>query len=341
LPIADGHPPSHFSLQEIAMRCHVHWITTIVSLVLGVGGAALVQAQPADPSPEQQQAEQAIRTAAETYIKALEAGDISTLLDLWTPDGDVVDEFGNSTPAADMVRQAAAARVNAASQGQPLPKVEITNNRIRFITPDVAIEDGTAGTADSSSPALGRFTAIWVKQQDRWRLASLREVRIAPPVAQNLDDLAWMVGKWEGAAGDVKFHIDTHWNDRHTYLIRDLTVTVGDKTLVNGQQRIGIDPLDGQIKSWMHDTDGGHGEGTWTRHGNTWIVQATGVTADGRRTTGTNLYRQDGENGLIWKSIGATSGGQPVPDFEIKLVRSAAAPGSDARNSETNPPAAK
>lgn len=316
------------------MRCHELVITTIVGLVLGVCGGASALAQPAAQSPENEQAVKAIRAAAEAYVKALESGDVKALLEMWTPDGDVVDEFGNSTPAAEMVRQAAAARIDAASQGHARPKVEIKNSRVRFVTPDVAVEDGTAGSADNSIPTLGRFTAIWVKQNDQWRLASLREVRVTGAAAQNLDELAWMIGQWDGSAGDIRFQITTNWNEKHTYLIRDLKVTAGDKTLVNGQQRIGIDPLDGQIKSWMHDTDGGHGEGTWTRHGNAWVVQATGVTADGRRTTGTNLYQPDGENALIWKSVGATSAGQPVPDFEIKLQRAGAAAATGAGNNQ-------
>jgi hypothetical protein len=100
-------------------------------------------------------------------------------------------------------------------------------------------------------------------------------------------------------------------------------VTHDGRTILNGRQRIGIDPLDGRIKSWMHDDDGGHGEGVWTRQGDAWIVQAVGVTPEGKQTTATNVYRREGNDKMIWKSTGAFADGQPMADFEVTLSRAA------------------
>ena len=301
------------------MRCrYSSRITMIVAVcLLAVGSRAQ-----ADEAAERAQAEQAIRAAAKQYTEALRQGDAAAMLALWAEGGDVVDEFGNATPAKEVVEREAAARA-AAGAGDPAATVKVVDNGLRFITPDVAIEDGKVEVVRGgvSSPITGRFTAVWVKQADGWRLASLREVRLAATPAGELEALDWMVGDWKGQAGPATFEISAHWNDKHTYLIRDLVVTHDGKTLLNGQQRIGIDPLDGKIKSWMHDADGGHGEGTWTHHGNAWVVQATGVSPEGRQTTGTNVYQQDGPNRFVWKSTGATADGQPTPDFEIALER--------------------
>ena len=73
----------------------------------------------------------------------------------------------------------------------------------------------------------------------------------------------------------------------------------------------------------MHDDDGGHGQGLWTRKGDAWIVQAVGVTPEGRQTSGTNVYRREGKDKMIWKSTGAFADGQPLPDFEVTLTRTA------------------
>jgi len=288
-----------------------------------VGGASSSAAQAADHKA----AEEAIRTAAAKYVDALAAGDSQTLLSMWAEGGDVVDPLGNSRPATEVVPKAAAARVEAAGNGQAsgaTPK--LIDNSIRFVTDDVAIEDGhvEANGADGTA-RQGRFTAIWVKQDNQWKLASLREVSLQEHPGATLNGLDWMVGNWHGESGGAKFDVSAHWNERHTFLIRDLTVTVDDKALVNGQQRIGIDPASGQIRSWMHDHDGGHGEGVWTKHGDAWVVQATGVTPDGRRTTGTNIYKPDGKDKFSWKSIGATAAGQAMPDFEIQLERTQSA----------------
>lgn len=272
-------------------------------------------------------AEEAIRTAATKYVGALAAGDSQAMLGMWAEGGDVVDPQGNSRPATEVIPKVAAARIDAAANGQAsgtTPK--IIDNSIRFITDGVAIEDGRVEASGANGTSRqGRFTAIWVKQDDNWKLASLRDVHLQEHPGDSLGSLDWMVGNWRGESSGAKFEVSTHWNEKHTFLIRDLIVTVDGKTLVNGQQRIGIDPASGQIRSWMHDHDGGHGEGVWTKHGEAWVVQAAGVTADGRRTTGTNIYKLDGSDKFSWKSIGATASGQAMPDFEIQLERTGSA----------------
>lgn len=285
--------------------------------------AAAGQSVHADEAADRTQAEQAIREASRQYTDALKRGDAAAMLDMWAEGGDIVDEFGNSTPAQDVIQRETAAR-SAAVNVDPTAKIEVVDNALRFITPDVAIEDGKVEVKRDgieSSPLHGRFTAIWVKQGDNWRLASLREVHLVAPPTNDLEALDWLVGEWKGEAGEATFQISAKWNEKHTYLIRELVVTHGGKTVLNGQQRIGIDPLDGQIKSWMYDADGGHGEGVWTRHGDSWVVHATGVSPDGHRTTGTNIYRPSGANRFTWKSTGATADGHSVPDFEMTLDR--------------------
>ena len=42
---------------------------------------------------------------------------------------------------------------------------------------------------------------------------------------------------------------------------------------LEGTQVIGWDPAAGTIRSWMFDSDGGFGEGTWSKKDNSWIVK--------------------------------------------------------------------
>ena len=73
----------------------------------------------------------------------------------------------------------------------------------------------------------------------------------------------------------------------------------------------------------VFDTDGGHGEGIWTKVGNTWVVQATGVLASGRQTVSTNVYTPLDENSFQWKSVAAAGAEQQRGGLDIKLVRKA------------------
>lgn len=291
--------------------------------------AALLLSTPAAHSADSEthkQDEQAIRAAAKQYVEALARGDAKTMHALWLPDGDVVDEFGRVTLARDVIDQEAKPRQAIPADDEAGSRIHLIDSSIRFLTSDVAIEDGRVEVAPADKgqpPPRGRFAAIWVKNDGQWRLANLRETRMPETTSDDLAGLDGMVGQWTGQVDKARFDISTRWNEKHTFLERDLTVTHEGKVVLSGAQRIGIDPLDGQIKSWMHDSDGGHGEGDWTKHGDAWVVHATGVSPDGRRTVGTNVYTFDGKNQITWKSTGAFADGRPMPDFEITLERTA------------------
>jgi uncharacterized protein (TIGR02246 family) len=285
--------------------------------------AAAPVARSAD-DPARKRDEQAIRAAARQYVEALKHGDPKALLALWVPDGDIVDEFGRARPAREVIASDAKARAATTDKAGAGSSVNLTQSSIRFLTPQVAIEDGTVEVTPGDkqrSPSRGRFLAMWVKGDGGWRLASLREARVQPTTADDLAGLDGMVGDWVGQLDKTRFDVSAHWNDKRTFLLRDLTVTHDGKIVTKALQRIGIDPLDGKIKSWMHDADGGHGEGQWTRHGDTWVVQATGVMPDGRQTSATNVYAYAVKNRLSWKSTAGFSGGQKMPDFEVTLQR--------------------
>ena len=59
---------------------------------------------------------------------------------------------------------------------------------------------------------------------------------------------------------------------------------------LEGTQVIGWDPAAGTIRSWMFDSDGGFGEGTWSKKDNSWIVKFNQVLPDGRKASATNIY---------------------------------------------------
>ena len=87
-----------------------------------------------------------------------------------------------------------------------------------------------------------------------------------------------------------------------------------------------LGPAAGTIRSWMFDSDGGFGEGTWSKHGDTWVVKFNQVLADGRKASATNVYKMVDGNTFTWKSIGRKLDGQFLDNIdEVKMVRKAAA----------------
>lgn len=299
------------------------WRTILaVAALVSAANASLLTAQDA---AARQQDEQAIRQTASDYLAAVARGDAKALAEFWAADGDMVDESGHSISARQLIAQATQAEGAAAG-----PEVTLTDTKIRFLTADVAIEDGTSEVARpgaKGSAVAGRFMAVWVKLDGKWRLASLREARAqAAPVAARLAALDGLAGQWSGISGDTVFEVSAHWNAAHTYLVREMATLRDGKTIFSGSQRIGWDPLSGTIKSWVFDSGGGRGEGTWTQSGDGWTVHSTHILPDGDQTTSNSTYSLDGENKLIWKSTVTLPGGRTLPESVIELERKAASP---------------
>jgi uncharacterized protein (TIGR02246 family) len=290
------------------------WIGLGIFLTFSAPTAA--QQQPAPPSAD----EQAIRQAARDYLAALARGDAKVLAESWTADGDFIDEQGRTRPASELIAEAG----RSVPQGER-PEIKLIDTKIRFLSGDVAIEDGTSEVTragSSAAPVRGRFAAIWVRQNNRWRLASLREAAL-PPAGEHgqLSDLQWMVGVWLAETDDTKLEVTARWNTSGTFLLRDLKIIRQDKVVFQGSQRIGWDPIAHRLKSWIFDSDGGYGEGTWTKEGNRFLVQTNGVLPDGRQTSATHAIVYDGKDRFTWTSSSARVHGESAPGLEITFVR--------------------
>lgn len=271
---------------------------------------------------ERPQDEQAIRQAAKDYLSALARGDAKAAGQFWTADGDLVDPQGHSTPASKLLETLEA-------DEQPRPQVRVKSSEIRFLTPDVALEDGTsevASQADGPAEVTGRYLAVWVKHEGRWRLATLREMRLdAARGAASLAELDAMTGDWSGTSDDTTFEVSAAWNATRTYLERRLKSIRGGQEVFSGSQRIGWDPVSGSIKSWVFDSNGGRGEATWLRVPSGWVVQGTHVLPSGEQSSSISTYTFSSDDTLIWKSIVTLPNGRTLPEVEIQLRRQSAA----------------
>jgi hypothetical protein len=106
-------------------------------------------------------------------------------------------------------------------------------------------------------------------------------------------------------------------------LIRAYEIEVKGEKPTTGTMFIGWDPQTGQIKSWLFDSNGGHGEGLWTRTGEKeWVVKANGVLRDGRPTSATQIHVVLNKDSMKTSSIDRIIGGQIAPDItDVVMVR--------------------
>lgn len=133
--------------------------------------------------------------------------------------------------------------------------------------------------------------------------------------------LAWMVGDWVDEGSDALVTISCRWSDDKNYLLADYNVKVLGKPALKSTQRIGWDPLTKKIKSWLFDSDGGRGEGTWTQVDNRWVIKATAVLPDGRIGSATLTVTPSDKDSYVMKGTDRIQGDATRPDFEVTIVR--------------------
>jgi len=113
----------------------------------------------------------------------------------WAADADIVDGRGQRVRPADI----APVDAGPAAASRPRPEVTVGETTIRFLTGDVAVEDGTADIVlpGTQTAIEGWFSALWVRRDGVWKLAGVRESeRPVVADANMLADLDWMVGDW-------------------------------------------------------------------------------------------------------------------------------------------------
>ncbi|MFM9057594.1 MAG: DUF4440 domain-containing protein [Planctomycetaceae bacterium] len=299
------------------------------ALAIGTVGACAARAADGPETGSLTQAEPpaadgaAIRAAAAAYRAALDKGDAAAIRAAWTADGDVIDAWGNVLPAAQVTQ------AGNTPAGDVRPEVRVGETRLRRITADVVLEDGSVDIVmpGTTTPLEGRFSAIWVRQGGAWKLAGIRESERPPAVGPDtLDDLEWLVGDWKLEPEDdaaknplPAMEMSVRWDAGRMFLVRDVRLTApgaaADAVPMDVQQRIGWDPLVGRVRSWSFAPDGTRSEATWFRDGTSWVARVTTITADGTQATTAHVYTYDGRDRCAWRTIQepfATDGGIPV-----------------------------
>jgi hypothetical protein len=152
-----------------------------------------------------------------------------------------------------------------------------------------------------------------------------------------LEELGWMIGNWIDEGENSKIITSCAWKMNRKFLTRSFRVTFDDQATLTGNQVIGWDPFAGQIRSWTFDSEGGIGEGRWTRDGNSWLVKKSFVLASGERGSAINVITYVDENTLRWRSINREIAGEWQPNIpEVTVVRQKPVEAASRRQTEVS-----
>jgi uncharacterized protein (TIGR02246 family) len=301
------------------MKARLIWLLAIPALI----ACFVCKNTPAEEATaDDPKEEAAIFKNAEAFVEAFHKGDAKAVAAFWTKDGDYTDQTGKTMKGRDAIEKAFT-EFFAENKGL---KLRIDVDGLKFVTPEVALEDGVTSVIppDGGPPSRARYTIIHVKKDGKWQLSSVRDAPFAPPTNQeHFRGLEWLIGDWaaESDKGETA-RVSFTYTDDQNFMNSTFTTTFKNIAIGGGTQWIGWDPSAKTIRSWTFETSGGFGEGTWTPDGNKWIVKATGVIRDGKKLAATNVLTRIDDDTMSWESKDRTEDGKSLPDIKpIKMKR--------------------
>jgi uncharacterized protein (TIGR02246 family) len=270
--------------------------------------------------------EATIRGNAAKYVESYNRRDSKMMASMWSPEAVYIDdETGEKAIGHDAI----AKQLDHEFAGAEDAKLTVHIDSVDFLSPNVAVEKGSAEVTYEKRPTeKSKYTAVHMKRDGKWLLDRVSEVDEPTPPPSNyehLKELDWMIGSWIDNDDKATIQTDCEWTKNRNFMTRSYAVVVGDKINMSGMQIVGWDPIAKQIRSWVFDSNGGYSDGKWKKKGKRWIVQQTGVLADGGKTTSTNIFNYVDKDSFTWQSIDRTIDGEMQPNVdEVRIVRKSA-----------------
>jgi uncharacterized protein (TIGR02246 family) len=265
----------------------------------------------------------AIRQRAEAYVAAYNQHDAAALAGLWAEDAIYLNR---DTGQAIEGRAAIGEMFKEMFESGEASRLKLTDQSVRLITPDAAIEDGAAEITSTDGVATSStYTAVHVKKEGMWYITSVRETDTpsAPPREQSeLDQLAWLIGDWVDGNAESKSETSFKWTKGRHFLVSTFRMSAPGWDDLEGHQFICWDPAEGVIRSWMFDTDGGFGAGVWTQEEDRWVVDFVQTLPDGQQASCTNIYTPVDSDHFTFESVDRVVAGEELTDSgEINVAR--------------------
>ena len=292
-------------------------ILTFAIVALGLASAVGAEAS------RQATDEATIRKAVESYVAAFNQGDAKALAAMWSPEAVYTNPLSGEQVVGREAIEKQFAGIFAATQGA---KLEAKTDSIAFVSPNVAVEQGTATVIrPDQAPEESEYTAVYVQREGQWLLDRVTEEDVPAPVPshyEQLKELEWMIGTWVDQDEQATVVTECQWAKNNNFITRSFTIQIRDRIDMAGMQIIGWDPSTKQIRSWVFDSDGGFGQATWKKKDNRWYIQQSGVLPDGRKSSAVNIITRLDDNTCTLQSVNRMVDSELLPNIdEVVVVR--------------------
>lgn len=290
---------------------------------------------------------EALSSNAKSFVAAYNKANPEALAKLFLPSGEIVLANGEMISGREEISDF----YTGIFFGESKPKAALEAGSVRFVTPTLAIEDGTLHVTQPSGEITSHnYSAVQVKQSDgTWLTASIRdEIDDKATGSEKLAPLEWLKGDWILEKNGARTFLSFDWSDDGPYLDgKALTEQAGEKSSAS-TYRIGWNGNRKNYVSWAFDTKGGYTHSEWTTTEDGWLLRTIGVTADGEVNQSTqSLTPDENHQGLTWSTRDQTIGGETQPEVSIRVVKRPpdaapeSAPASDAESESAPAPDAE
>ena len=293
-----------------------------ILVTTGVVLAGIIQpvlsAQPAPaPKGDDHDADRAaILAVMKSLPQAFEKADAKAIAAIWTSEGEYIADDGTTLHGREALEKA----YGEFFKKNPKVTLDYESESLRFVARDTAVGEGyaTLHRVPSEPPTVSRVSTLFAREDGQWRIALLREW---PDEEASLRELSWLIGSWSSKEGDRPVQTTYEWEGEKAFIRARFSVALPEKPR-SGTQMIGKDPSSGELRSWTFESTGGFGEGSWSRDGNQWLVDATVVLPDGGRLTATNILTKIDNDTFTWQSTKRKLDDADLPDAPpVKVTR--------------------
>lgn len=163
-------------------------------------------------------------------------------------------------------------------------------------------------------------------------VSSVVQAQTPPSNYEHLKELGWLIGTWEAESvadegipgllekGDkISFRLSCDWRLNKNVIGVEYTMKANGTTVLTHNGMIGWDTANEQIISGGFDSLGGHGHSVWSRDGDNWRFKSSGVRGDAKRTSGTTVISDIGDDTMTGQTTERKQDGDDLPD-DSKIV---------------------
>jgi uncharacterized protein (TIGR02246 family) len=277
--------------------------------------------------------QEAIHQRLQSYVAAFNQQDAGAVAAFWSSDCvSTAEDSGQRIEGREALQQYFAEFFQEAPSARLAGQI----TAIQMIRPDVAVIEGqTTLVVADAEPVVSVFAATLVKDGKEWLISNSREHDVPSTASprEALQELDWLTGTWQDASEDARVITSVRWSPNQAFLIRSFTAQFADQER-QGTQIIGWDPLNRQIRTWTFNSDGSFGQGTVSRHDDSWMLKMSQTLSDGRVAAGTQVVTRVDDNTMTVQVIGETIDGELIPTSgPVTVVRTTIA-NEEAANEE-------